>query len=154
MLIGDVGQNAIEEIDRLPMDDSSLNFGWNQRKGTQAFNGGADQHGFTAPITEYIQGAGPTEGRSVTGGYVYDGPIDALKGQYIFGDFVSDNIWSVPAADLVNGSTLSSDNYTVRNTDFAPDVGAIFSIASFGVDDALNLYIVSIGGNVFRVEPE
>ncbi|MEM9842236.1 MAG: PQQ-dependent sugar dehydrogenase, partial [Pseudomonadota bacterium] len=39
LLIGDVGEGAIEEVNRLAMDDSSRNFGWALREGTAFFKG-------------------------------------------------------------------------------------------------------------------
>eukprot|EP00903_Cladosiphon_okamuranus_P002755 g2753.t1 len=99
LLMGDVGQGAIEEISRLPMTDSSRNFGWAVREGT-AFFKGANQPEFTNPVAEYSHGVGPREGRSITGGVVYRGPVEALQNTYIFGDFISDNVWGIPVADL------------------------------------------------------
>ena len=153
LLIGDVGQGAIEEISRLPMNDSSFNFGWAVREGT-AFFKGADQPEFTPPVAEYGHGTGDREGRSVTGGLVYQGPVEALQNTYIFADFITDNVWGIPVSDLVNGQTVASSAFIVLNSDFVPDQGNLTSIASFGTDAAGNLYIVSLGGDVFRMEAE
>lgn len=153
VFIGDVGQGAVEEIDRIAAGTVGLiNFGWNQQEGTQSYNGGADSAEFTDPVTEYLHGAGDRQGNSVTGGVVYRGPVAELSGQYVFADFISNNIWSVPATSLAIGQTLDSSQFTVRTQDFAPDVGAINSIVAFGVDTAQNLYIVDIGGEIFKVE--
>ena len=40
------------------------------------------------------------------------------------------------------GATLPSSQFTLRNADFAPNLGTINNVASFGVDQAGNLYIV------------
>ena len=151
LLIGDVGQAALEEVSRLPMTDSSFNFGWAVREGT-AFFKGADQPEFTAPVAEYPRGVGPREGRSITGGLVYQGPVEALQDMYIFGDFISDNIWGIPVADLVNGQTVAASDFTILTTDFAPNLGSLTSITAFGTDETGNLYIVSLNGEVFRLE--
>ncbi|MEO1322705.1 MAG: PQQ-dependent sugar dehydrogenase [Pseudomonadota bacterium] len=151
LLIGDVGQAAIEEISRLPMTDATRNFGWAVREGT-AFFTGADQPDFTSPVAEYSHGVGDREGRSITGGVVYRGPVEALQNTYIFGDFISDNVWGIPVADLVDGQTVASSEFTVLTDDFVPDQGSLTSITAFGTDEAGNLYIVSIGGDVFRLE--
>lgn len=151
LLIGDVGQGAIEEVSRLPMTDNSLNFGWSIREGS-AFFKGADQPDLTGPVAEYSHGSGPREGRSITGGVVYQGPVEALQDTYIFADFISDNIWGIPATSLINGQTVASDAFTVLTTDFAPDQGSLASIAAFGTDEPGNLYIVSLGGEIFRLE--
>lgn len=151
LLIGDVGQAAIEEINRLPMSDSSFNFGWAVREGTASFKG-PDQPEFTPPVAEYPRGAGPREGRSVTGGLVYQGPVEALQDTYVFGDFISDNIWGIPVADLTNGQTIAASEFILLNSDFVPDQGSMTSITAFGTDETGNLYVVSIGGDVFRME--
>ncbi len=151
LIIADVGEGEVEEIDRLPMNDSSLNFGWSVREGTEAFKG-PDQPEFTAPVAEYFHGAGDREGFSITGGLVYQGPVDTLQDVYIFADFISDNIWGIPVADLVNGQTVASSEFILLNSDFTPDQGALVSIAAFGTDEVGNLYIVSLNGDVFRLE--
>jgi hypothetical protein len=89
----------------------------------------------------------------VIGGYVYRGPVASLAGSYVFGDFISGNLWSVPATSLVAGGTLASTAYERRNPDFAPDAGAISQLASFGEDAAGNLYIVDLDGEIFMVTP-
>jgi glucose/arabinose dehydrogenase len=153
LFIGDVGQNAIEEIDLIRPNEPGLNFGWARLEGTQAFSGAAPA-GATPPVTQYGHGSGPRQGNSVTGGYVYRGPVEALQGLYIFGDFVSGAIWSLPAADLVQGQTVASASFTIRTTTFAPPPGqgTIDNIASFGVDAAGNLYIVDYDGEIFVIE--
>jgi glucose/arabinose dehydrogenase len=152
LYIGDVGQGAVEEIDLVPSGGNGLNFGWRLREGTQPYNGGANSSGFTAPVAEYTHGTAPTQGRSVTGGYVYRGQIEALSGQYLFGDFVSGNIWSVPVTQLVQGQTVAASTFTLRRTAFTPVAGTINNISSFGLDQSGNLYIVDYDGEVYVVE--
>jgi hypothetical protein len=89
---------------------------------------------------------------SITGGYVYRGPIDSLRGLYVFADFVVPNVWTVPVSRLVGGSTLPSTEFTVRNSDFAPLSGAFSNIASFGVDEFGNLYVLDLDGEIFIIE--
>ncbi|MEA3065891.1 MAG: hypothetical protein QOJ27_2343 [Sphingomonadales bacterium] len=151
MLIGDVGQDSVEEIDLLRTTTPGLNFGWNFREGTRAFAGTAPA-GLTEPVSEYFHGNGPRQGNSITGGYVYRGPAQALRGRYIFTDSVSRNMWSVPADQLVQGQVLPASRYERRNDDFAPDVGAFNQPVSFGEDSAGNLYIVDFAdGEIFLV---
>lgn len=150
--IGDVGQGAIEEIDLMRPGDGGANFGWRVVEGTQNFTG-PPQPGFVPPVAEYGHGSGPRQGNSVTGGHVYRGPVEALRGQYIFGDFVTGNLWSFPVARIAIGTTLPSSEFTLRNTDFTPAQGTIGNIASFGVDQVGNLYIVDFDGEIYRIEP-
>ena len=153
LYIGDVGQGAIEEIDLIQPGEAGLNFGWPILEGTRV-NAGGSTTGLTPPVAEYQHGLGPLEGRSVTGGYVYRGAIEDLQGDYVFGDFVSDNVWRVDVAQLNQGTTLGSAGFTNANAAFAPDLGAIDSISSFGENDAGDLFVVGIDGEVFQVVPE
>jgi glucose/arabinose dehydrogenase len=150
--IGDVGQNAVEEVDLMRPGDGGANFGWRVFEGTQLFSGPAIA-GTTPPVAEYGHGSSLTQGNSITGGHVYRGPVEALRGQYIFGDFVNGNMWSFPISRVSLGATLPSSQFTVRRTSFAPTSGTINNISSFGVDQQGNLYIVDIDGEIFRIEP-
>jgi glucose/arabinose dehydrogenase len=151
LLIGDVGQNAVEEIDLLRTTTPGLNFGWNFREGAHPFASTPPPPGLTEPVSEYLHGSGPREGDTIIGGYVYRGPATALRGRYVFGDFIRGNLWSVPAADLIAGPLLPASRYERRNDDFAPDAGAFNQLVSFGEDSAGNLYIVDFDGEIFLV---
>ena len=85
-------------------------------------------------------------GFSVSGGYVYRGPLQELQGHYFFGDFVSNNVWSL----RYNGQSVS--DFHRRTDQIRPDVGALQGLASFGEDAAGNLYVVSLEGDVFRFD--
>ena len=149
-LIGDVGQGAIEEIDLLRRADAGGNYGWPFLEGTRPFRGNAPS-ATKAPVTEYEHGTGPLQGRTVTGGYVYRGPVIALRGLYVFGDFINGNLWTIPASEFVQGTTLPPSRYTRRNSDFAPDLGGFNNIVSFGEDSQGNLFIVDFDGEVFMI---
>lgn len=153
LYIGDVGQGDIEEIDLIPPGTTTaLNFGWPLREGT-AREQGDDDPAFTPPIAEYTHGTGDREGRSINGGYVYRGPIAALDGRYFFSDFISDNIWSIPVVALSQGSTVSSDDFILETNVLAPDLGSLSSMVGFGEDNVGNLYVLTIGGDIFRIDP-
>jgi glucose/arabinose dehydrogenase len=151
LLIGDVGQDMVEEIDLLTAAERGGNFGWPFREGTRAFRSGPAPAGLVDPVAEYLHGSGPREGRTITGGHVYRGPVASLRDQYVFADFINGNIWSVPAALLVRGQTLASSRFERRNEDFAPDIGTIDQIASFGEDNSGNLYLVGLDGEIYQV---
>lgn len=152
LLIGDVGQNAVEEVDMLTTTQPGINFGWPFREGTQNYSGTAPG-GLTNPVLEYLHGTGPRQGRTVTGGYVYRGPVTSLQGQYVFGDFISGNLWTVPFNSLVAGQTLASSRFARRNEDFLPDAGTIDQLASFGEDSSGNLFLIDLDGEIFMVRP-
>jgi glucose/arabinose dehydrogenase len=150
--IGDVGQGAREEIDLMRPVDAGANFGWRIMEGTAVFNG-TPTASLVPPVAEYLHGTGPREGNSVTGGHVYRGPVEALRGNYFFADFIRPNLWSIPVARVVLGQTIPSSQFRLRNGDFTPMAGTINNVASFGLDQAGNLYIVDYDGEIYRVEP-
>jgi glucose/arabinose dehydrogenase len=134
--VGDVGQGAWEEVDRVSVGQ---NYGWNTREGAHCYSpsSGCSTAGLTDPITEYDHSLGV----SITGGYVYRGAaIPGLQGQYVFGDFGSGRIWSVPA-DSPIGTTPTQLADTSH------------SIAAFaeGVDG--ELYVVDYGGSIHQIIP-
>lgn len=94
--IGDVGQSAREEIDRLPAGRPvGANFGWPRFEGRNLFAGHVALAGGTRHAAPFLQ-YGREGGRcSVTGGVVYRGPVTALRGRYLYADFCADRIWSL-----------------------------------------------------------
>lgn len=92
----DVGQGSWEEVNVITPGG---NYGWNVREGAHCFNpptGCADT--FIEPITEYDH----SQGRSITGGFVYRGTaIPELVGWYVFGDFGSGRLFGVPESSGV-----------------------------------------------------
>ena len=143
-IIGDVGQDKVEEID---IGQAGANYGWNILEGTSVFTPGRSTAGLTPPIHEYEHVPAPDGGESVTGGYVYRGPSEGLHGQYFFADFVSGQVWTLARTDA--GLTVTN-----RTTQIASDAGEIKSPASFGEDARGNLYLVDLGGDVFRLNPD
>lgn len=149
--IGDVGQDAREEIDLMRPADGGANFGWRIMEGTAVYNGPAIP-GLTPPVAEYLHGSGPRQGNTVTGGLVYRGPIESLNNHYLFADFIDGNIWSIPVAQVSPGTTLASDRFVLRRAAFAPNAGAIDNPVCFGLDQAGNVYIVDFDGDIFRID--
>lgn len=99
--LADVGRSQVEEVNVFQPGD---NGGWAWREGNQTgirsgqtINGAVEgDASLTAPVHEYGRGGGAFEGTSVTGGIVYRGNlIPELQGAYVFGDYVSGNIWSM-----------------------------------------------------------
>jgi len=155
LFIGDVGQNAREEINFQPATSSGgENYGWRIREGTLATNlTGQGGSPLVSPIYDYTRGTGTFQGRSVTGGYVYRGPIAPLEGQYFFGDYVSGRLFSLvydgsPAAAFNGLNFTNRTDWTATLTTSAATVG---NIASFAEDAAGHVYVVSYGGHLFRI---
>lgn len=151
--IADVGQNHWEEINFMPAGKGAgANYGWRLREGyvaTPAKDVGGAKPGDTIdPVYVYSHGSGPREGVSVTGGYVYRGPIQSLQGKYFFADFANPRIWSF---EVKNGAMTHFEDWTAR---LKPSNGAIGTIASFGEDNEGNLLIVSLDGSIWRVSAQ
>jgi len=135
LYIGDVGQGSWEEIDRQPADSGGgENYGWDLFEGTHC---SSDCSSITAvvPVAEYGHGQGG--GCSVTGGYLYRGTQQpAMLGTYLFGDYCSGTIWTLP----VEGATPRP----------LADTG--LSISSFGEGEDGEIYLVDLsGGGLYRV---
>ena len=157
LYIGDVGQNAREEIDVQPASSTGgENYGWRVREGTISFNPNPPlQTVAINPIYDYITGTnGDFQGRSVTGGYVYRGPISEIQGHYFFADYVTNRVWSFKW-DGSNPSTFNGSNFTqfINWTSLiTTNVGTISSVSSFAEDEIGNLYIIDLGGEIFRID--
>jgi glucose/arabinose dehydrogenase len=134
--IPDVGQNAVEEINHMPKGQSAWNFGWKLREGKSAA-GGPKPKGAIDPVYDYPHADGRC---AVAGGAVYRGKnISALTGWYVFSDVCSGRI-----------SALRQQG----NTWQAVDLGARQSyVTAFGTDQSGELYVTSLEGGIFRVDP-
>ncbi len=132
--IGDVGQNAVEEIDRIPAGTTGLvNLGWDVYEGSSTYEDKQPGPGtLMGPVAEYRH----ADGCSVAGGYVVRGGPASLRGRYVYGDYCTGTIWSFPAA--------------VAKPTPRKEPMRIASLSSFGEDLAGNLYAVSLDGAVYR----
>jgi hypothetical protein len=131
LYVGDVGQNAQEEVHIVTRGG---NYGWRVLEGSLCTGlgpGSCDDPSFIPPVAEYAH----TQGRcSVTGGYVYRGSAQSLPlGAYIYADFCTGEIFV-----LQNGEAR-----LLLDTELL--------ISSFGEDEAGELYVVGLGGTVFRL---
>ena len=148
--IGDVGQNNWEEIDYMPKGKGAgANYGWSLREGDketpEKSRGGPAPAGAIEPVHVYKHGMGEREGLSVTGGYVYRGPVKELQGRYVFGDYQNPRIWSF----VMKGNKAT--DFTDHTKDLQPAGGRINLISSFAEDGAGNLYIVDHSGSIYRI---
>ncbi|HUF34215.1 MAG TPA: PQQ-dependent sugar dehydrogenase [Acidimicrobiales bacterium] len=139
--IADVGQSRVEEVNHLPAAEGTgrgANLGWNRLEGSEAFEGQppADH---TLPVFEYAR----TGARcSVTGGHVYRGSaVPALVGAYVWGDYCESQVHAIA---VKRGEVTAEAALGV-----GVDPG---TLASFGQDAAGELYVLSLGGSVWRLE--
>ncbi len=136
LYIADVGQDLLEEINVTDATTPGINYGWSINEGSQCFDGPCGTSGLTPPAYEY----GPGDGCSITGGYVYRGTaIPGLRGHYLYADYCSG--W-------VESFRYSSGEVRDKTRWFT-DVG---NITSFGQDGAGEIYILTSGGRIYRVD--
>ena len=132
---GDVGQNKIEEIDII---EKGGNYGWRIMEANECYRTSTcNSEGLIPPIWSYIQG--PDTGSSITGGYVCrDKSLSKLFGKYIYGDFVTGNIWAFTQAN----------KKAIKNEKISKITGGL---PSFGEDSKHNLYVLSYNpGKIYR----
>jgi uncharacterized repeat protein (TIGR03806 family) len=136
--LGEVGQDTWEEVDRVVKGG---NYGWNtcegfhKRGSTTAL---CNTPGLSDPVVEHPR----SEAQSITGGYVYRGTaMPSLVGTYIYGDYISGNIWAL---------TYDADNKATPKllTAVAPS-----TLASFGQGNDGEVYTVQISGAISKLVP-
>jgi len=138
--IGDVGQEAFEEINVIPLDAAGTNFGWFMMEGDQCFQAGCDPAGFTPPALQYSH----VEGCSVTGGWVYRGAaIPELVGHYFFADWCKEFVRSFRYDD---GNVVDQFDWT----DELPELG---QVTSFGLDNDGELFAANWDGEIYQIVP-
>jgi uncharacterized repeat protein (TIGR03806 family) len=142
LLVGDVGQGAWEEIDFVPAatvaapPPGGINFGWNVCEGTADYAGDCDTHPSLKPVITYPHNS--AGGFSVTGGYVYRGDAQpTLQGAYLYADYVSGHVWAW------NGVLPATPT----------PVAELSGVSSFGEDREGELYLVSLAGDIWRLQP-
>jgi glucose/arabinose dehydrogenase len=134
--IGDVGQNAVEEVDvlRAPDRGRGANLQWPLREGFRRYSGDPPP-GSIEPVHDYGRSDGSC---SVTGGYVYRGEaIPALRGAYVFGDYCEGSVRAL----FTTLAGIESRRLGARQG----------NLASFGEDSAGELYTLSLDGTIARI---
>ena len=140
LYVGDVGQNAWEEIDYLRRGLGAVaNFGWNRLEGNHVYDATTSlltRGRYLAPVAEYPH----SDGCSVSGGYVYRGKrVPSAFGRYFYGDYCSGTVWSLRISGG-KATTVRREPFTVRG------------LSSFGEDAAGELYLMSVdSGTVYRL---
>jgi glucose/arabinose dehydrogenase len=134
LYIGDVGQDAFEEID---IGTIGGNFGWNVMEGFHCYPIGStcNQSGKILPIAEVPH----PEAEAIIGGFVYRSTvIPGLSGYYVFGDFITGMIWGLKQ---VSGTWQ-------RTTLLSTGRG----ISAFGRDASGTLYVIDyLNGAIFKI---
>jgi glucose/arabinose dehydrogenase len=142
LTIGDVGQDAWEEVDFIPntrgrghAPRGGYNFGWSVFEGTHHYNAGSAP-GHRRPVLQHSHKSGYC---TVIGGYVVrDRALGSLYGRYVYGDLCRSDLRVVRL-----GRRRARGDRAL-----GPKVK---ELVSFGEDARGRLYAVSLNGPVYRI---
>lgn len=136
VMIADVGQNQIEEINKISISQPGINYGWRCYEGNTAYNtaGCASSDTMTFPVSVYNHTGGKC---SITGGYIYRGNLyPAMYGKYFFADYCSRQIGILNSDNSINWTTAFTGN----------------NFSTFGEDFQKELYIAAVNNNkIYKV---
>ena len=132
--IADVGQDAYEEVTRVPYGQSAWNLGWSCREARTVYNAARCSSSATYhdPTIAYSHASGD----AIIGGYVYRATTYAsrMAGLYVFGDFGSGNLWVHGRATTVKVGNVGANR-----------------LSAFGEGDQGDLYATTLDGGLYRV---
>ena len=142
--MGDVGQNAWEEINFQPASSTGgENYGWRCYEANNTFNtnGCAGASNYTFPAVA-VQHTNQNDYCSITGGRVYRGAeYPAMQGHYLFTDYCAGDIRAVTTTDGINFNSHQA----------LPNQG--FGFVAFAEDINNEMYIVNtVTGQILRVK--
>jgi len=150
--LADVGQNQWEEVSVLdgvsqrrgvPLSSSSASassagnatdiadFGWSAYEANDRFNTDQSSPSHIGPVVAYQHG---DDGCSVSGGAI--GVSGALQGRYVFADYCSGRVWSIPADTASPTMTLHFDGL---------DAPSAVVRANY------DLFILSLSGTIWKL---
>jgi glucose/arabinose dehydrogenase len=152
LYLGDIGQDAIEEVDVVVKGG---NYGWRVKEGSFCFNLNGTGLGFITgnrmcgsgelidPVAEYDH----DEGRAIIGGFVYRGTaIPALRGHYVFGDLMRERGASSGRMFFLDESNIVRQDGIVKSgiSEFqlAEQSSLGLFVLGFGQDAAGELYVL------------
>jgi glucose/arabinose dehydrogenase len=143
LYIADVGQRQWEYIHVVPGGKLvGQNFGWRITEGNHCFAAkSCNRRGLQAPVVEYSH----REGCSITGGHVYRGKaFPELDGAYFYSDYCTALLRSFR---LKNGRVTDHwDWKAALDPEFK-----LARVASFGLDQDGELYLVSHEGPIYKL---
>src|SRR3954452_20752411 len=139
LAIGDVGQDAVEEIDFERHGRArGKNFGWRVFEGDSRYTPGESAPGAVRPVITERHADGNC---SITGGIVVRDPrLGAWRGRYVFGDYCRGRLeW----ARLRAGRRAAVHETALK----------VPGLSSFGQDARGRVYAASLNGPVYRLVP-
>lgn len=170
LYLGDVGQNDVEEVDKVVKGG---NFGWSIKEGSFYFDANGTNDGFVTsvpvrdvpanlidPIAEYDH----DEGDAIIGGFLYRGSgLTQLTGKYVTGDLGTTNLGRLFYLDGTNltefiigtndhpvgmfikgfGEDASGELYVLGSPNIGPSgsVGKVLKIVGLSTGPANNNYV-------------
>jgi glucose/arabinose dehydrogenase len=144
LTIGDVGQDAVEEIDflkaspRAKRPRGGVNFGWPIFEGRSRHRDEGSAPGHVPPVIQRFHRSGSC---SITGGYVIrDRSLGALRGSYVYGDLCDARL---RVARISSGRARGGRLLGL----------GLPQAVSFGEDARGRVYAVSLEGGVWRLAP-
>ncbi|WP_445148959.1 PQQ-dependent sugar dehydrogenase [Baekduia sp. Peel2402] len=138
LTIGDVGQDAVEEIDFARKGTArGANYGWRPWEGRERNFPGEPAPSAKFPVLTKTHADGWC---SITGGYVVrDKAVPGLYGRYVYGDYCKGQLRSAK----LSGGKATGDRAI-------SGVATIAGLDSFGEDARGRVYVVSQEGSVYR----
>jgi hypothetical protein len=127
----------MEELDLIPHGTSGQNFGFPCFEGTLPFDTKATCPTPVAPIAEFAHSG--TVCATIGGMFEHDARLPSLDGEFLTADLCG--------GDLLAG-TRTGDTMTFRDLGLHVD-----QPTSFGRDGLGRLYICSLNGPVYRIDP-
>ena len=139
IFVSDAGNDRREEINLTSTTQAGVNFGWPCFEGSLLFDLAATCVGASAPLLDYARADSHC---AVIGGVVVrDARLPALAGRYLYSDFCSG---SIPAVQVEGGRVTESGNLGL----------VVPELTSFGVDGLDRIYVTSLSGDVYRLDPK
>jgi glucose/arabinose dehydrogenase len=139
--IGDVGQNAWEEIDFVSAGAKGKNFGWRCREGLESYKD--DAHCASESLIDPVLVKPNGAYCSIIPGYRYRGcRMPGYRGTFFYGDYCQGTIHSFQW----NGAAVTDDQAVAGVS--------VTTLTSWGEDHQGELYLVTGNGQVFRLDPK
>ena len=140
--LADVGQNKWEEVsvlDDVSTRDGSnvVDFGWSAYEANDRFNDDQSSPSHTPPVVAYEHGE---NGCSISGGAI--GVAGALRGRYVFADYCSGRVWSMPSD--VTSPSVSSAPRMMLHFDAVDSPAAVVRAGG-------ELFVLSLSGTIWRI---
>jgi len=129
--IADVGQDSMEEINRISYDQPSVNLGWAVKEGTSDYKGTTTET-LVDPVFEWKN----VGGSSAIGGYVVrDSSVAQLNGKYVFADFAKPQIYL----------------YDLKTSTVEVVKANLPRIVGFGVDANGELLVLTYNEGIYKI---